>query len=67
MSTRSRSEAIPAGAGRPRLVVASNGRANAGSPEAQNRQREFVLDEELITIGSARTQSIQLAGLDPEF
>jgi hypothetical protein len=52
-------------AGHPRLVVASDGHAVAGSSEAAGVQREFVLDQDLITIGSADGQDVQMPGLEP--
>jgi hypothetical protein len=52
-------------AGHPRLVVATDGHAVAGSAEASGVQREFVLDKDVITIGSADGQDVQLAGLEP--
>ena len=53
-------------AGHPRLVVATDGHAAAGSSEAAGVQREFVLDRDLITIGSADDQDVQVPGLEPE-
>jgi hypothetical protein len=52
-------------AGHPRLVVASDGHVMAGSSEAGGVQREFVLDRDLITIGSADDQDVQVPGLEP--
>jgi hypothetical protein len=52
-------------AGHPRLVVATDGHAEAGSSEAAGVQREFVLDRDLITIGSADDQDVQVPGLEP--
>jgi hypothetical protein len=52
-------------AGHPRLVVATDGHAMAGSAEASGVQREFVLDKDVITIGSADGQDVQVAGLEP--
>jgi hypothetical protein len=53
-------------AGHPRLVVATDGHAVAGSAEASGVQREFVLDKAVITIGSADGQDIQVAGIEPQ-
>jgi pSer/pThr/pTyr-binding forkhead associated (FHA) protein len=52
-------------AGHPRLVVATDGHAVAGSSEASGVQREFVLDRELTTIGSGDDQDVQVPGLEP--
>jgi hypothetical protein len=57
---------VPVRAGHPRLVVASGGSAPVGSPEAAGIQPTFTLDADLVTLGSADTQDIQLAGLAPE-
>jgi hypothetical protein len=54
------------GAGHPRLVVATDGHAMAGSAEASGVQQEFVLDKDVITIGSADGQDVQAAGLEPQ-
>jgi hypothetical protein len=56
----------PEGSGHPRLVVATDGHVMPGSAEAQGVQREFVLDRDLITIGSADGQDVQVAGLEPQ-
>ncbi len=53
-------------AGNPRLVIATGGHAPMGSPEAAGIQREFALEADVVTIGSADTQDVQLSGLEPE-
>jgi hypothetical protein len=53
-------------AGHPRLVVATDGHAMAGSAEASGVQREFVLDKDVTTIGSADGQDVQVAGIEPQ-
>jgi hypothetical protein len=57
---------VPVRAGHPRLVVATGGRAAAGSPEAAGIQQAFTLDGDVVTIGSADNQDVRLPGLDPE-
>jgi hypothetical protein len=52
-------------AGHPRLVVATDGHVMAGSSEAAGVQREFVLDKDLVTIGSSDDQDVQVPGLEP--
>jgi hypothetical protein len=52
-------------AGHPRLVVATDGHAVAGSTEATGVQREFLLDKDLVTIGSADTSDVRIPGLEP--
>jgi hypothetical protein len=52
-------------AGHPRLVVATDGHVMAGSSEAAGIQREFVLDRDLVTIGSGDDQDVQVPGLEP--
>jgi hypothetical protein len=72
MSSNDRSEAnvtdedVPVRAGRPRLVIATGGHAPVGSPEAAGIQRAFTLDADQVSIGSADTQDIRLADLEPE-
>jgi hypothetical protein len=53
-------------AGHPRLVVATDGHAVAGSSEAAGVQRAFLLDKDLVTIGSADDQDVQVPGLAPQ-
>jgi hypothetical protein len=53
-------------AGHPRLVVATDGHAMAGSAEASGVQQEFVLDKDVITIGSADGQDVRVAGIEPQ-
>jgi hypothetical protein len=57
---------VPVRGGHPRLVIATGGHAPIGSPEAAGIQRAFTLDGDVVTIGSADTQDVQLAGLEPE-
>jgi hypothetical protein len=56
----------PVRGGHPRLVIATGGHAPIGSPEAAGIQRAFTLDGDVVTIGSADTQDVQLDGLEPE-
>jgi hypothetical protein len=53
-------------AGNPRLVLATGGHAVSGTPEAAGKMREFAIDGDRTTIGSAATQDIQLDGLRAE-
>jgi hypothetical protein len=64
--TNKTDEEVPVRGGHPRLVIATGGHAPAGSPEATGIQRAFTLDGDVVTIGSADTQDVQLAGLEPE-
>jgi hypothetical protein len=57
---------VPVRGGHPRLVIATGGHAPIGSPEAAGVQQAFTLDGDIVTIGSADTQDIRLAGLLPE-
>jgi hypothetical protein len=57
---------VPMRAGHPRLVLATGGHAALGSPEAAGIQQEFTLDKDVLTVGSAETQDVRLAGLEPE-
>jgi Inner membrane component of T3SS, cytoplasmic domain len=57
---------VQARAGHPRLVVATEGHVLAGTPEAAGIQQSFALRTDRVTIGSADTQDIRLAGLEPE-
>jgi hypothetical protein len=56
----------PTPAGHARLVVATDGHVLAGSPAAAGVQEAFALDADRVSIGSADTQDIRLAGLEPE-
>lgn len=49
----------PAGAGHPRLIFAAGGEMQTREP-----QREFALDAEVTTIGSAQDAVLRLDGLD---
>jgi hypothetical protein len=60
------SESAPVRAGRPRLVIATDGHAPIGSPEAAGIQQGFALVDDVVTIGSAETQDVRLPGLEPE-
>jgi hypothetical protein len=57
---------VPVRGGHPRLVIATGGHAPVGSPDAAGIQRAFTLDGDVVTIGSADTQDVQFAGLEPE-
>jgi hypothetical protein len=57
---------VPVRGGHPRLVIAAGGHASVGSPESVGIQRAFTLDGDVVTIGSADTQDVQLAGLERE-
>jgi hypothetical protein len=57
---------VPVRSGRPRLVLATGGHATLGSPEAAGIQQEFSLDKDVLTVGSAETQDVRIAGLEPE-
>jgi hypothetical protein len=52
--------------GRPRLVVAAGGRADAGSPAAAGVEEVFLLDGGIVTLGGADTQTIRVPGAPPE-
>jgi hypothetical protein len=46
--------------GRPRLVVATGGNVDAGTAAAAGVERAFLLDRDLVTLGSADTQSMRI-------
>jgi hypothetical protein len=48
------------GSGRPRLVVATGGNVDAGTAAAVGVERVFLLERDLVTLGSAETQSIRI-------
>lgn len=52
--------------GRPRLVVAAGGRADAGSPVAAGVEEVFLLSGDVVTIGGADTQTIRVPGAPSE-
>jgi hypothetical protein len=52
--------------GRPRLVVAAGGRADAGSPSAAGVEEVFLLDGDVVTLGGADTQTIRVPDAPPE-
>jgi hypothetical protein len=64
--TNATDDDVPARAGHPRLVIATGGHAVVGSPEAAGIQQAFALTQDLVSIGSADTQDVQLTGLEPE-
>jgi hypothetical protein len=51
--------------GRPRLVVATGGNVDAGTPAAAGIEQAFLLEGDLITLGSADTQSIRVPNAEP--
>jgi hypothetical protein len=57
---------VPVRGGNPRLVLATGGHAPIGSPEAAGIQRAFILDGDVVTIGSGDSQDVRLDGLEPE-
>jgi hypothetical protein len=65
MSPSSRATANAA-AGKPRLVVATGGSADLGSAAAGGVERTYLLLGELVTLGSADTQDIQVPTAAPQ-
>jgi hypothetical protein len=63
MTLRTKDRKVPPGAGNPRLVRATEGRAVAGSPEAEGREQSYPLRLAVTTIGSADGQEVQLDGV----
>jgi hypothetical protein len=50
--------------GRPRLVVATGGNVEADTAAAAGVERAFLLERDLVTLGSAGTQAIRIPSAD---
>jgi hypothetical protein len=66
MSVRTRDRRIPPGAGHPRLVRATHGHAEIGSPEAKGIENSYPLGVDVTSLGSALSCDIVLTGIDAE-
>jgi hypothetical protein len=64
MNVRSRDTEVPPGAGHPRLVQATLGHADVGSPEAEGIDHSYPLSVDVTSLGSAPNCDIVLAGLE---
>jgi hypothetical protein len=63
--TSSRANSGPIPAGRPRLVVATGGAVTAGTPAAFGIEHVVPLRADLVTLGSADSQTIRVPSAEP--